>query len=106
MILGAEVRVFGIRPELLLALVVADELYHKKDETLIIYHLMDGEHMKGSLHYVGSAGDLSVPQLSNPLAMVTDLRAALGSDYDVVYETTHIHIEFQPKEHYGHGSTD
>ncbi len=106
MILGHKVRVFGIRPELLLALVVADTLYQKKDEIMTVYHLMDGKHMRASLHYTGGAGDISVPQLSNPLAMVTDLRDSLGSDYDVVYETTHIHIEFQPKEHYGHGSTD
>lgn len=59
----------------------------------------DGEHKKGSLHYVGRALDFgfwNVPQ-SERANFAAAIRAALGEDFDVVMEENHYHVEFDPK---------
>ncbi len=90
------VAIAGIRPELLLALCIADKIYDQLGHELVITSALDGEHMRGSLHYVGAAADLRRP--SDDVELITvRLRDALGENYDVVLETLHIHIEFQPK---------
>lgn len=56
-------------------------------------------HAPGSLHYVGLAEDYRTHDvaLSHLRDMVADVRQRLGSDYDVVLESDHLHIEFDPK---------
>ena len=90
------VAIAGMRPELMLALVIAERIYAQFDHAVVITSVLDGQHMRGSLHYVGAAGDLRLP-LSDVSPIVGLLRAALGDNYDVVLESDHIHIEFQPK---------
>lgn len=66
---------------------------------IIITAIFDGKHMTGSKHYNGNAFDMRkwifTPSQLNQF--LTDLRANLGPDYDVVEEETHIHIEYDPK---------
>lgn len=96
MILKEGVSIAGIRPELVLALTIAQAIYEDYGYPMLITSLLDGEHMRASLHYVGAAGDLRLP--SGDVGQIVDsLRGALGDNYDVVLETDHIHIEFQPK---------
>jgi hypothetical protein len=56
-------------------------------------------HRTESLHYSGLAEDYRTRDVApSKLAdMVSDVRARLGSDYDVVLESDHLHIEFDPK---------
>lgn len=98
--LAPDVRVYGLKTEILLAVMIAARLYDKKGEDFTITSVIEGKHMSGSLHYVGYAFDIRPPMMSNPIAMQKDIRDALGDDYDVVFEETHIHIEFQPKKAY------
>ncbi len=93
------VRVYGIEGPLVLALVIADQLYWERAEELVVTSLMDGNHMRGSLHYVGLAGDLRLPG-SGIQELRDELAIRLGPDYDVVVESEHIHVEFQPKRGY------
>ena len=86
----------GVRPEIVLALSSADGIYQSHGETLTVTSLLDGEHMRASLHYVGAAGDLRLPEQGVDI-LVRDLKMALGENYDVVLESSHIHIEYQPK---------
>ena len=96
------VRILGIRPEILLALMIAESLFNKENVELVITAAIDGKHSRGSLHYAGAAVDLRIRHL--PLGgaekIYGDLISALGSDYDVVLEKSHIHVEFQPKVPY------
>lgn len=90
------VRISGVQPEIVLALLIADGVYQDHGEVLTVTSLLDGKHMRASLHYVGSAGDLRLPvQGVDPIVLA--LRSALGENYDVVLESDHIHIEYQPK---------
>ena len=102
MILKSGVRVLGMRPELILALIVAETVFNEEDVELVITSAIDGKHSRGSLHYVGAAVDLRTRQLSKEavIRVQNRLAASLGLDYDVVLEKTHLHVEFQPKEAY------
>ena len=67
-------------------------------ETFMITSCVDGTHGHNSLHYSGLAFDLRTRDLAtDPGLVVQRLREALGAEFDVVLEPTHIHVEFQPE---------
>ena len=89
----------GLQPQILLAIVVADQVYRDHGYNLIITSGSDGKHKVGSLHYQGQAVDLRtrhVPAERIPL-IAKVLHERLGSDFDVVVEKDHIHLEYDPK---------
>ena len=99
---GVSVR--GLQPEMLLALMIADEKLKDRGFVRVLTSGTEGEHGPGSLHYVGLAGDLRTGTggILRPDArkLTNEIRKALGGDnseYDVVCESNHIHIEYQPK---------
>ena len=58
----------------------------------------EGKHSSGSLHYQHKAVDFRRPSsVIDALAATGTIKRALGPDYDVVLEDTHIHVEFDPK---------
>ena len=91
----------GIRSELLLALVVADGVWSKHGQNLVITSLNDSRHSRTSLHYSGQAADLRTRYFDDSIKMrvADDLRDALGNhpDYDIILESDHVHLEYQPK---------
>jgi hypothetical protein len=94
---GAKIR--GIQPEMVLAFNIVDEVYKKYGSECIITECTGGDHGRGSLHFVGFGGDVRTRMFSAPEldCIELDLRNALGSEFDVVLESNHFHIEFQPK---------
>jgi len=93
------VNLTGIRPEMLIALMAAQEAYRKRSAEVIITSALDGQHSATSLHYAGCAVDLRTRHLRGTQAqeIADELNAALGQQYDVIYEGNHIHIEYQPR---------
>lgn len=69
-------------------------------EHFVVTSAHDGTHSEDSLHDDGLAIDLRVWGFSESEAkrVTEELQATLGERYDVVYETDHIHIEFDPPE--------
>lgn len=102
------VKIDGIKPELLLAIIVAEEVYRLARRSLVITSVKDGKHMKGSLHYSGSALDLRIYPEGRvpPGQMAKEIQNRLGKDFDVILEPDHIHIEYQPKATSGPATTD
>lgn len=90
-------RIFGIQPELLLGLLIAYGIYKKFNLELVVTCVTDAKHNGASLHYVGFAADLGMPPADKVNLIVEELKNSLGTEFDVVKETDHIHIEFQPK---------
>ena len=93
------VRLVGVKPELLVGLMIADAIFSEHKEQLVLTSLVDGAHSPGSLHYPGMAFDVrtaGVPQ-DTLNRIVARLNEELGEDFDVVLELDHLHIEFQPK---------
>lgn len=77
------------------------------DCCVVITSANDGRHMDGSLHYKDRAFDIRIwniksknSQLRHALARTWAARIAerLGEDYDVILESDHIHMEYDPKE--------
>lgn len=98
-LLKAGVTVNGAQPELLIGMSVAAQVYAEYGHTLTITSITDGKHSTHSLHYVGLAFDCRVwdfPSLTEKRELCGKLRGALGDEFDVVLESTHIHIEFDP----------
>lgn len=64
-------------------------------DEMVITSTFEGTHSSGSLHYAHFAIDLRLPGVAFEFA--NRLRKELGKDYDVVLESNHIHIEYDPK---------
>lgn len=99
----AGVKVGGIQPEILLALIVAESIFDSLHLPCILTSAEDSDlHKSTSLHYKGKAVDVRLPSFYNDKPNLDDaicgsLRNALGAEYDVVLEANHIHIEYDPK---------
>lgn len=93
------VRIIGINPELVLGLFIADSVYSKFGQELVITSVVDGKHSKYSRHYLGYAADLRIHYFAEDMieAVAEALREALGDDFFVLVEKDHIHMSFKPK---------
>lgn len=95
------VRWEGLRPEAVLGIVLADQVYAGQGvREMWVTSITEGRHRPDSFHYRGLAFDLrihNVPQaLRGPL--VSRLREVLGDDeWDVILEPDHVHCEYDPK---------
>lgn len=90
------VRVSTLKPEIVLAIMIARDLWLEQAQALTITSGIEGQHKVGSLHYAGLAVDLRLPT-ANKERMVAQLAIRLGAEYDVVLESDHIHVEYDPK---------
>ena len=77
----------------------ADDAFDFVSADTIITSGVEGTHSQNSLHYKGRALDFRIRHISRSAAetVFRMMRSALGDDYDVVLEDTHIHVEFDPK---------
>ena len=99
------VKLNGIKPETVVAMIVANEVFTLHNLDCKISSVVDGKHSWTSLHYPGFAFDISCDDIlsneeSNSIRF--DIYSRLTNEYDVVLEWTdsdndHFHIEFQPK---------
>lgn len=71
--------------------------YDEVDHDMVITSLNDGKHMVGSLHYEGKAADLRIWGLKDPAAVEKRIAILVGTDFDVILEKDHIHVEYDPK---------
>jgi hypothetical protein len=93
------VRLQGLQTEMILALIIAKELWSEHGQEIVITSATDGPHSDMSLHYCGRALDFRTRYFDKDEQHViyTKLIDNLGSQYDVVMHSTHIHVEFDPK---------
>lgn len=68
-------------------------------KVITITSLLDGRHSIKSKHYTGNAFDIRISKYTpfELKALVKALKIALGTNYDVILEKDHIHIEYDPK---------
>ena len=96
--LKPEVNPSALRPELLLALVIAERVFEEFDYECVVTSLNDSAHSDTSLHYAGAAVDLRTRHMKDDAQILTEkIRRNLTNDYDVILELNHIHIEYQPR---------
>ena len=94
------VKLTDLKSQIVFALINLNEiwaLYFERD--LWVTSVDDSVHGKGSLHPDGFALDIRTRDLSDldkDLA-VRKIKEILGEEFDVVLESDHIHIEYDPK---------
>jgi len=94
------VSIDGIQPDIIAVMAPAALIWKRHGQELVITAGTDGKHSEGSLHYVGLALDFRTRYfgMDQMILVTSELRKAVGRDYDVVMHKTHIHVEHDPKE--------
>lgn len=95
----ATISMQSLQPQLLLALVIVDQVMQSHRGEAIITSLNDAKHSYTSLHYSGCAADLRSYIFTDKDRVLSDCKIALGHtpDIDMILESDHFHIEYQPK---------
>jgi len=92
------VNLTGLRPELIIGLMVADTVCKEHGIDMVVTSLCDSVHSQTSLHYSGAAGDIRTHNMLEQEHKILDkIRENLPEDFDVILEKDHIHMEFQPR---------
>ena len=73
------------------------QIYGAHNEDLYITSQREGLHGDITLHYDGWAFDISFPKHSSIQDVVAEIEEVLGPDFDIIVESDHIHIEYDPK---------
>lgn len=94
-----KVNIAGLNIRMRPALIHAEVIAKRHGQELIITCGMEGCHSAGSLHYYGYAFDMRSRFWGKEeiQEVAQEIRTALGKDYDVVVESDHIHIEYDPQ---------
>jgi len=85
-----------MRPEILLAMMVANEVYKQYGYDFVITSVTDGKHHLTSNHYTGNAFDCRIYHKKDK-EIQAEIKNRLNIDYDVLLENNHIHIQYKPR---------
>lgn len=90
----------SLKPVILRAIATIDEIHLDLFNTeIVITSGADGQHGSHSLHYQGFTIDLRTRNLTIDQRKIFSNRVKekLGRDFDVILESDHMHIEYDPK---------
>jgi hypothetical protein len=90
----------GLHPVMRPALIQADKIWTYLDQELVVTSALDGEHSASSLHYFGYALDFRIRYFEEKerwqaWSMLSERLERLDSDYSVILEEDHIHVEYR-----------
>lgn len=91
------VKLTGLKPQMLVALNIAEWAFMKRSYDTILTSANDGKHMENSKHYKGFAIDLRIKHILDKEELkkiYEDIKQACNKSFDVILEKTHIHIEY------------
>ncbi len=96
------VSIIGLKPEMVIALIILRGLYDLYSLPLVVTSAAegfsgDGVHMPTSYHYEGYAVDIRKRQVPNELReeFIDKMRRYLKDDFVVVDEPTHYHVQIR-----------
>ena len=111
MILNPGVRVVGLKPEILLAMLIIDGVYRDLKLPCFIKSVVDGNHSGGefhtSSHYSGTSFDVVIPAAiefasaaTTPDELLAKIKLHLGTEYftSMNASASHIHISYMPQQ--------
>lgn len=91
-----------IGPEIQRIFDVADQVHYEvTGQQALCTSGMEGNHIQESLHYRNLAVDLRIwytDEVGETAYFATELQRRLGDNFDVLLETTHVHVEFDPED--------
>ncbi len=94
------VRIDGLHPKMRKVRIEANRIWAKYGKELVITSGREmARHSAGSLHYDLRALDLRTRYFKSEeekIKVRNELAEALGEEYDVVLEVSHIHAEYDP----------
>lgn len=114
---SSSVRVKDITPELVIAILVVEDIYHEvtiSGRRMVITSCNDGVHggssgfnkdatpPSNSFHYLGKAVDIRMNDIPiEKASLIADMASELLGEFDVVLESAgtpnaHLHVEFDP----------
>ena len=98
MILKDGVDILGIKSETLMAIIIADSVWTKHCQELVLTSVTDSQHSKYSRHNTGFAFDCRTRYFNEDekVDVLMELREALGSHFNVIVHSTHIHVSYKP----------
>lgn len=94
------VSLLGLDSKMVLALIICDQVYHDHGiEDCVLTSGTDSKHGEHSHHYKGLAIDIRTRNVepNKRAPIVTVIQKQLGIEYQVVLESDHIHVEYDPK---------
>jgi hypothetical protein len=94
------VNLSGMTAPALFGLTVSEVIFGRHGAEMVVTSGTDGVHSAGSRHYSGNAFDLRTRNLTGETltAILDSLKSALSKfGFDVVRESDHIHVEYDPK---------
>ena len=98
------VTISKLTPQAVLAFVIVQPIFHRRDRVCIMTSGDDSTHKPTSKHYTGDAFDLRSKhlRLAEKGEVLVEMKEALGENYDVIIELVgepleHYHIEYDPK---------
>lgn len=95
MLIKAGVDISQLKPQIRKKLnEIAKLIWEIEDKELIVTSTYEGNHSEGSLHYANLAVDIRRQDRGN--AVKDELKDKLGTDYDILLYSDHIHIEYDP----------
>ena len=109
----------GLKPQTLLAIFIAEQVYTENGFKLVLTSMGegykgDGVHGDNSYHYDGYAFDIRVrsgnypsseyPDHAMAVVMAQQIRQRIGAGYDVIFgedvnHMNHMHIEYNSRQH-------
>lgn len=95
----SNVSVDNLTQELYEGLLVVEEVYEQYGYYCMVTSSDDGQHGPGTLHGSGKAADIRtrhLPEDVKKLIYLSIKRRLEPMGFDVVLESTHIHLEFDP----------
>jgi len=91
----------GIKAELLLVIMVANEVYRDRGYDCVVTSINDSTHSQTSRHYQGCAVDFRTRNFPNDgiaREVTEEIRQRLGRHYMVLFERNHIHVSYKPRK--------
>jgi len=86
------------KPEMIQARNVIADVWRSFGYTLTVTSGTDSTHSATSLHYSGLAEDYRISGIPTTQlqTMIVLVRTRLGSNFDVILEADHLHVEYDP----------
>lgn len=97
MLIKQGVCISKLNREIRRALSAVDKVFSLYGFEIVITSTFEGNHDAGSLHYSNDAFDVRRPEKGDN-KLVSEVKNKLGTCYDVVEESGHIHIEYDPQK--------
>ena len=90
------VLISGLKPEILIGIMIIEQIFINYQVSMVITSITDGKHKINSKHYSGQAVDIRSRHIekSKQQLILISLQSALTSEFTCILESDHYHIQY------------